>query len=61
MKVYDLDDDAEFREFAKRQHAAPEGPGTGPAMAYDPQKRIGVTISKLAPAEPSRSERTPSP
>lgn len=47
MKVYDLDDDAEFREFAKGDQRALKVYGTDRYVAYDPQKRIGVAISKL--------------
>lgn len=47
MKVYDLDDEAQFREFAKGDQRALKVYGTDRYVAYDPQKRIGVTISKL--------------
>ena len=47
MKVYDLDDETEFREFAKGAQRPLKVYGTDRYVAYDPQKRIGVTISKL--------------
>ena len=51
MKVYDLDDDAEFREFAKGSMQPLKVYGTDRYVAYDPQKRIGVTISKLGASQ----------
>lgn len=45
--VYDLDDEAEFAEFARGSMRPLEVYGTGRFVAYDPQKRIGVMISKL--------------
>ena len=51
MKVYDLDDDAEFREFAKGSIQPLKVYGTDRYVAYDPQKRIGVTISKLGASQ----------
>ena len=51
MKVYDLDDEAEFREFAKGAQRALKVYGTDRYVAYDPQKRIGVTISKLGASQ----------
>ena len=47
MKVYDLDDEAEFLEFARGDNRTLKVYGTDRYVAYDPQKRIGVTISKL--------------
>mgnify|MGYP003184278587 FL=1 len=47
MKVYDLDDEAEFVEFARGDQRTLKVYGTDRYVAYDPQKRIGVTISKL--------------
>lgn len=47
MKVYDLDDEAEFKEFAKGNQRALKVYGTDRFVAYDPQKRIGVAISKM--------------
>ena len=43
MKVYDLDDEAEQRPLKVY--------GTDRYVAYDPQKRIGVTISKLGASQ----------
>lgn len=47
MKVYDLDDDGEFAQFAKGEVRPLKVYGTDRYVAYDPQKRIGVMISKL--------------
>ena len=47
MKVYDLDDEAEFRAFARGDRRTLKVYGTDRYVAYDPQKRIGVMISKL--------------
>lgn len=47
MKVYDLDDEAEFAEFARGDARPLKVYGTDRYVAYDPQKRIGVAISKL--------------
>ena len=46
MKVYDLDNEEEFREFAKGSQRPLKVYGTDRYVAYDPQKRIGVMISK---------------
>ena len=51
MKVYDLDDDAEFQEFAKGSMQPLKVYGTDRYVAYDPQKRIGVMISKLGASQ----------
>ena len=51
MKVYDLDDETEFREFAKGAQRPLKVYGTDRYVAYDPQKRIGVTISKLGASQ----------
>ena len=47
MKVYDLDNEEEFREFAKGSQRPLKVYGTDRYVAYDPQKRVGVMISKL--------------
>ncbi len=47
MKVYDLDDEAEFAAFAKGRVQPLKVYGTDRYVTYDPQKRIGVAISKL--------------
>ena len=47
MKVYDLDNDDEFRAFARGDQRTLKVYGTDRYVAYDPQKRIGVTISKM--------------
>lgn len=47
MKVYDLDDEAEFAAFARGDMRPLQVYGSERYVAYDPQKRIGVMISKL--------------
>ena len=47
MKVYDLDNDEEFAAFAKGDLRTLKVYGTDRYVAYDPQKRVGVMISKL--------------
>lgn len=47
MKVYDLDDPAEFAEFARGQQRRLKIYGYDEEVNYDPQKRIGVAISKM--------------
>lgn len=51
MEVYDLDDETEFQEFAKGRQQTLKVYGTDRYVAYDPQKRIGVTISKLGASQ----------
>ena len=47
MKVYDLDNEAEFAEFAKGEGRRLKVYGSEEEVIYDPQKRIGVAISKM--------------
>lgn len=47
MKVYDLDNEAEFAEFAKGDARKIKIYGSDEEVTYDPQKRIGVAISKM--------------
>ena len=47
MKVYDLDDDAQFEAFARGERRQLRVYGSDRTVEYDPQKRIGVMISKL--------------
>lgn len=47
MKVYDLDDETEFAAFCKGEQRELTVYGTDRKVNYDPQKRIGVLISKL--------------
>ena len=47
MKVYDLDDDREFEAFAKGDSCEINVYGSNKKVIYDPQKRIGVAISKI--------------
>ena len=47
MKVYDLDDEQEFVAFAKGASRDLKVYGSDKVVTYDPQKRIGVMISKI--------------
>lgn len=47
MKVYNLDDAAEFDAFARGEARELKIYGTDKTVTYDPQKRIGVTIDKI--------------
>ena len=47
MKVYDLDNEEEFAAFAKGASRELKVYGTDKTVTYDPQKRIGVMISKI--------------
>ena len=47
VKVYDLDDETEFAAFCKGEQRELTVYGTDRKVNYDPQKRIGVLISKL--------------
>ncbi len=47
MKVYDLDDEAQFAEFARGDQRELKVYGSDKTVSYDPQKRIGVAISKM--------------
>lgn len=47
MKVYDLDNEEEFAEFAKGEARKIKIYGSDEEVTYDPQKRIGVAISKM--------------
>ena len=47
MKVYDLDDEAEFAEFARGEQRELKVYGCDKTVVYDPQKRIGVAISRM--------------
>ena len=47
MKVYNLDDEAEFAAFAKGSARELQVYGSDRTVTYDPQKRIGVMISKI--------------
>ncbi len=51
MKVYDLDDPEEFMRFARGEHRRLKVYGTERYVDYDPQKRIGVTISRLGASQ----------
>lgn len=47
MKVYDLDEQSEFEAFARGEQRELKVYGCDKTVTYDPQKRIGVAISKL--------------
>jgi hypothetical protein len=47
MKVYDLDNEEEFEQFARGASRELKVYGTDKTVTYDPQKRIGVMISKI--------------
>ena len=47
MKVYDLDDEAEFAAFARGEQRTIKVYGTDKEVSYDPQKRVGVMFSKI--------------
>ncbi|MCD8101507.1 MAG: ROK family protein [Alistipes sp.] len=47
MKVYDLDDAQEFSRFAAVRTREIAVYGTGRTVTYDPEKRIGITTSKI--------------
>lgn len=47
FKVYDLDDEEQFKEFAKGESRELKVYGTDKTVIYDPQKRIGVMTSKI--------------
>ena len=47
MKVYNLDDEAEFAAFAKGDARQLKVYGFDKTVTYDPQKRIGVMISQI--------------
>ena len=47
MKVYDLDNEEEFAEFARGEQRKLKVYGSDEDVNYDPQKRIGVAISKM--------------
>ncbi len=46
-KVYNLDDDKEFAEFAKSHATELKVYGSYKTVPYDPEKRIGVIISRI--------------
>lgn len=51
MKVYDLDDPTQFSQFAKGEQRTLKVYGTDRYVAYDPQKRVGVAISKMGASQ----------
>lgn len=46
-KVYDLDDEQEFTAFSRGQSRQLKVYGTDKTVIYDPEKRIGITYSKI--------------
>ena len=46
MKAFDLEDPAQFAEFAKGEAVKINVPGTDEVVDYDPMKRIGVMVSR---------------
>ena len=46
-KVYNLDDDDEFKAFAKGNSRKLKVYGSDREICYDPEKRIGVTLSDI--------------
>lgn len=51
MNVYDLDNENEFREFARGNGRPLKIHGTEDTVTYDPVKRTGVAISRLGASE----------
>ena len=47
MEVYDLDNEEEFAAFAKGSERKIKVYGSDEEVTYDPQKRIGVCISRM--------------
>ena len=47
MKVYNLDDEAEFAAFARGDARELKIYGTDKTVSYDPQKRIGIILDKI--------------
>lgn len=51
MKVYDLDNEEEFAAFACGEQKRLKVFGSDSEVIYDPQKRIGVAVSKMGAAQ----------
>ena len=47
MKVYNLDNEQEFADFARGASRDLQVYGSDKVVTYDPQKRVGVMISKI--------------
>lgn len=47
MNVYNLDDEAEFKKFASGSSTKIKVYGTDKEVVYDPEKRVGITISDI--------------
>jgi hypothetical protein len=47
MEVYNLDDEREFKEFARGKSTKIKVYGSDKEVVYDPVKRVGVTISDI--------------
>jgi predicted NBD/HSP70 family sugar kinase len=50
-RIFDLDDSAEFAEFAKGASRKLRVYGTDKEVVYDPMKRIGVTITEIGASQ----------
>lgn len=51
MKVYNLDDPEEFAQFAKGDSKTIKVYGSDRTVEYDPQKRIGIAISRMGASQ----------
>ena len=47
MNVYNLDDEADFKKFASGSSTKIKVYGTDKEVVYDPEKRVGITISDI--------------
>lgn len=47
MNVYNLDDETEFKKFASGSSTKIKVYGTDKEVVYDPEKRVGITISDI--------------
>ena len=47
MRVFDLDDEAEFAEFVAGESREITVPGTDRKVIYDPMKRTGVAMTQI--------------
>ena len=47
MRVYDLDDDTQFADFARGDSREIEIFGSSDKVVYDPQKRVGIMTSRI--------------
>ena len=47
MNIYNLDDEADFKKFASGSSTKIKVYGTDKEVVYDPEKRVGITISDI--------------